>query len=75
MRYEKWSHATEVTKSCVPRMKEVIVLVISEEEHSINSDSLKSDTSRRFSVDTTSMLLSLILVALKMLTGIRKGWG
>ncbi len=53
---------------CLPRMREVIVLVISEEEHSINSDALKSDTSRRFSVDTTSILLSLILVALKMLT-------
>ncbi len=53
---------------CLPRMKEVIVLVISEDKHTINSDSLKFDTSRRFSVDTTSILLSLILVALKMLT-------
>ncbi len=49
-------------------MREVLVLVISEDKHSINSDALKSDTSRRFSVDTTSILLSLIFVALKMLT-------
>ncbi len=49
-------------------MRDVVLLVISEDKHSICSDSLKSDTSRRFSVDTTSILLSLILVALKMLT-------
>ncbi len=49
----------------LPRMRVVVVLVLSEDKHSINCDSLKSDT---FSVDTTSMLLSLIRVALKMLT-------
>ncbi len=49
-------------------MREVAFLVISEEKHSINTDSLKSDTLRRFSVDTTSMLFSLIRVALKTLT-------
>ncbi len=59
---------------CLPRIREVLVLVISEEKHSINNDTLKSDASRMFSVDTTSILLSLIRVALKMLTvALRRG--